>query len=313
MKYQTLTNSILISTLLASPVVLADSKTANKQAEAVTAEQKSTSNEAIKKLEKEQHALLEVFNKNVASGFEKVKEATRLIKQDGKEKEAIAALEAATGKFDIALAANPELNLVPIDTAVTITDLLATPDTIKESTDLAIDLLKDHKVQAARALLVTLEDEMVTETTYLPMAVYPDAIKLATKALVAGDKDEAATILKTALSTFVIKQSVIPLALVRAESFLKEAAELDKNKDKDKISDHLKAAEQQLEIATLLGYTDKKSKAYEDIKDQIKDLEKAVDTDNAVESLYKKLKTSFRNLIGEHSKQETVNQNAEDK
>lgn len=311
MKHQTLIGSILISTILASSSLLAE--TANtmdaQQSESKTNlsnEQKAESDKAIKKLENQQNALLEVVNDSVADGFDQVRKATRLLQQEGKDKEAIAALEAATGKFDIALAANPELNLVPIDTAVTVSDLLTKPETLENTTDLAIDLLKDQKLQAARTLLTPLQDEMVTAITYLPMATYPDAIKLATKALVDGKREDARAILDTALSTFIVKESVIPLSLVRAESLLKKAADLDTNKDKQKITDYLQAAEEQLKIATLLGYTDKDSKAYENIKGQIKALKKAVKEDNAVEKMYKNLKSSLHELIGKHARQEPV-------
>ena len=108
----------------------------------------------------------------------------------------------------------------------------------------------------------------------------------------------------TALSTIVIKKTVIPLAIIRTESFLKEASELDKNKDKEKALELLGAAEDELEIATLLGYTDNHSTAYEDLKDQIKALKKEVNGGNAVERIYKKIKQSVSNLIDKESQQD---------
>lgn len=260
-------------------------------------EQQATTDNAIQSLQEQQNQLLEVVNESVNDALAKVTEATRLLQQEGKEKEAIAALQDATGKFDTAIAAKPELALVPVDGAVTVSELLATPDSIKADVKLAAELLEDNQVQAARQLLAVMQDEMVSSTTYLPMATYPDAIKEATKALIAGNKQEAQAILSTALSTLVTEQSIIPLGVVRAEALLSAASEMDKDKEKDKIKEYIAAAEGELEMARLLGYTDKHSTDYETIKQHIKDLKKEMGEGNAVEKFYDKIKASFSGLM----------------
>jgi cellobiose phosphorylase len=113
-----------------------------------------------------------------------------------------------------------------------------------------------------------------------------------------GKKQDALATLATTLSTVMIEKSIIPLAIVRTESLLKTASELDKSKDKAKAHELLNAAQEQLEIATLLGYADKESKAYEAIKDQIKAVKKEIDGKNAVEKMYDKVKASVKQLIG---------------
>jgi len=197
----------------------------------------------------------------------------------------------------VAIAADPALNLVPIDASISISELITTPDLIKAETDVAIDLLKDHKVQAARAVVEPMKDEMVISHVYLPMGTYPSAVKLATKYLVGGKKEDALATLSTALSTIVVEKSIIPLAIVRTESLLKAASELDKNKDKAKAQKFLSAAQEQLEVAALLGYTDKESKAYDDIKDQIKAIRKEINGKNIVEKMYDKVKVAVKQLI----------------
>lgn len=296
MNNKTLISSLLASTLLLSSYVMAESST--EKHKTMTTEQQKSTDKAVQDAEKKHNDLLEVVNENVAKGFEKVEEATALLKQDGKEKEALAALEAATGKFNIAMAANPDLSLVPIDAGVVVTALITTPDQIEETIDQAIDLLKDQKVQMARQLVNTLKDDVEASTTYLPMLTYPDAIKLATKQLVKGEKQEAQDTLEAALSTFVVKNVVTPLGLVRAQDLLEQASELDKEKDKEQANQLLTYAQEQLEIARLLGYTHKKAKDYEDINSQIKALKKEISGKNAVEKMYDKLKISFKNLVG---------------
>ena len=135
------------------------------------------------------------------------------------------------------------------------------------------------------------------------MTTYPDAIKLATKMLVEGKKDAASATLATALSTFVDEVSVVPLSLVRVEAMMLTASELDKDKDKDKALILLNAAEEQLKVATALGYTTKNAKLYEDLSEQIAALKKEVTGGNIVEKMYTKLKASIKNMIKKSSEE----------
>ncbi len=300
MKKQLINGLLAASLMVSAPLWAAADKPVLDEA------QQATSDKAIAKQEGKQNAMLQAINENVVAGFAKVQEAARLLTQEGRDKEAIAALEAATAKFDIALVAKPDLSLVPIDTRVAIAELITTPELIADATDTAIDHLKDGKLQAARKLLLPLRDEMVTETVLLPMETYPDAIKLATAELLKGEKDKAMAILDEAFSTFVVMRSVLPLSLLRAEAFIIEAAALDKEKDKEKALKLVEAAEMQLEVAVLLGYADKKSAAYEDLQELVKDLKKEIEGGNVVEKLYYKLKQGLRKLIGEESRQKSV-------
>jgi len=298
MKTKTLISSLLIGSLMVVPCAQAKNSTTKKGDNQMSQEHTAKSDLAVKEHEKEQNALLETVNEGVLDGYISVLKATKLLAKEGKEKEAIAKLQEATGKFDVALAANPKLNLVPIDGDVSMTALITTPALVKVETELAIDLLKDHKVQAARTILEPMKDEMVITNAFLPMGTYPDAIKLATKYLVDGKKDDALATLATTLSTIVVEKAIVPLSIIRTESLLKTASELDKEKDKAKAHELLDAAQQQLEIATLLGYTDEESKAYEDMKAQIKAVKKEIDGKNAVEKMYDKIKGSVKSLIG---------------
>jgi len=309
-KHGLLLSSLIASTLAISPVALAEIQTApaantstnNTDNPATTPAQNKANHDAIKSQAKVQNDLLEKVNKSVSEGFAKVMEAGKLIDQ-GKNKEAITALEAATGKFDIAIAANPELGLTPIDARVHVTEMITTSATVKAQVSLANSLLKDSKVQAARSILLPMRDDIETRTIYLPMATYPDAIKLATKMLVDGNKEAALETLNVAFSTLVQKISIIPLSLIRAEAMVIAASELDKEKGKEKAMNLLDAADEQLKIAVALGYTTDNSIAYEDLSKQIKALKKEAKGPNMVEKLYTKLRESFKNLVKESSEQ----------
>ncbi|HED35519.1 MAG TPA: YfdX family protein [Gammaproteobacteria bacterium] len=298
MKIKSIVNSLLIgSLLLVAPYTQAASTITEKGKNKMTEEQTTSSDKAINSLKKEQNELLNTVHEGVLDGYRYVVKATRLLTKDNKEKEAIKLLQEATGKFDVALAADPALNLVPINADVSISALITTVDLVKAETDVAIDLLKDHKIQAAREIIGPMKDEMIISHAYLPMGTYPDAIKLATKYLVNNKKEDALTTLATALSTIVVEKAIVPLAFVRAEDLLKTASKLDKNKDKARAQELLSAAQEQLEIANLLGYFDKKSKAYESIKAQIKSVKKEIDGKNVVENLYDKVKSSIKGII----------------
>ncbi len=291
-----LVKGLLMGVFIMAPLAHSANTTTEKVKNLMSQEQTIQSNKAVKAIEKEQNSLLETVNQGVAEGYKKVLKASQLLLQDGKEKQAISLLREATGSFDIAMAANPELKLIPIDGDVAISALVTTPELIKKETKVAIDLLKNNKVQAAQAVLEPMKDEMVVVNVYLPMVTYPDAIKLATKYLVDGKKENAMMTLDATLSTIVVEKVVIPLAIIRTESLLKGAAELDK-KDKTKAHELLNAAQEQLEIATLLGYTDQNSKAYENLNTQIKAIHKEIDGRNVVEKMYDKLKASVSSLI----------------
>ncbi len=307
MRKTKLFETILLTSLLASsPWVLAEAPSDATQAEASTQlqplpkDQQAATDKAIESQKQVQNKKLEIINESVFGAFEKIKQAATLIEQN-KDKAAIEALQAATGKFDVALEANPELGMVPIYSGVSVAEMLNTPDEVEKGIKTTIELLKKHKVQLAREMLAPMRDEMVTATTYLPMATYPAAVKKATKLLIDGKQKAALNVLNQAFSTLVTKASIIPLGLVRAEALLLEASQMDKEKDKAKVRKYLESAQAQLKLAELLGYTDKHAKEYADLEQQITALEKEVEGANKVEQLYARIKSAFHSLIGKES------------
>ena len=313
MKKTVLVAGLMVSSLMASSYLMAANQpqpAASQQVVKAASKAPSQADvDAINAQIKKQQALLKETNKQVIKGFSNVIKGMKLI-GNGKNKEAISALEAATGEFDVALAANPKLGLIPIDGSINVNEVVTTPAELKAQIKQARKLLEDYKVQAARAILEPLKDDIEATTVYLPMETYPDAIKEATKLLVAGDSKGAMEILKTALSTMVSESTTVPLALVRADRMIEDAAILDLEgkgkKDKELALDLLSGAEEQLQFATLLGYTDKHSEEYKDIAKQIKELKKDIKGGNIVERSYKKLKSSVKALLGKHSKEKSA-------
>jgi hypothetical protein len=182
---------------------------------------------------------------------------------ESKTKEALAALERATGKLDIILARDPKLELAPAAVGVVTYDVQGGLDTVKKVRQQAEDLIADGRLQEARRLLKNLASETVISVTNIPLATYPDAIKSAVKLIDQNKKDEAKRVLQTALNTQVVTDTIIPLPVVKAQEALKNAESLaeKKNRTKDE-NDRLKAsmdqAREQLEFAQALGYGTKK-------------------------------------------------------
>lgn len=192
----------------------------------------------------------------------------------GKKKEALAALERATGKLDIILARDPSLTLAPAGVSVVTTDLQGGANVAKQLRQQAQDLIGEGRVQQARHVLNNLASETVVTVSNIPLATYPAAIKLAVRSIDANKIDDAKSILQTALNTQVLTETTIPLPLVFAGESLKDAEALAQKKDRNPDDNaHLKAAldsaRGQLEYAQALGYGTKKDfdKMYQQLSD----------------------------------------------
>jgi hypothetical protein len=180
-----------------------------------------------------------------------------------KSKEALAALERASGKLTIILSREPELALAPADVNVVTYDILADIDAVKAMRDEIEEALDDGRVKQARRLIKNLASETVISVTNIPLATYPDAIKKAAKLIDDEKLDEAKKELQIALNTLVVTDTIIPLPVATAEKYLEEAETLaekgDRSKEEDeRLADLLKDARTELEFAQALGYGSKK-------------------------------------------------------
>jgi hypothetical protein len=182
---------------------------------------------------------------------------------DGDTKNALAALERATGKLDVILARDPALELAPAGVSVATYDVQGGIDAVNKVRKQAQSLMDAGQIQEARRLLKDLASETVISVANIPLATYPDAIKSAVKFIDQNKKDEAKRVLQAALNTQVVMDTIIPLPVVKAQDALKTAEGLAEKKSRTKEeNDRLKAsmdqARGQLEFAQALGYGTKK-------------------------------------------------------
>lgn len=226
---------------------------------------------------------------------------------EGKEKEAIAALERATGKLEILLAREPELALAPTDSEAVTYDLWATPEAVLQARKKAMKHLEAGRVQEARRVMQGLASEIVIRTTNVPLVTYPAAIKIAASLIDDDRVDEAKRVLQTALNTLVVKEEIVPLPVMAAEAMLEEAEKLAEKSERSdeenkQLAELLKVSREKIEFAQALGYGDKK-----DFKVMYKELdliEEKTAGGKSGEGFFEKIKKSLT-LMQEDSQPET--------
>ena len=287
-----ITNLIIVSLLLSPFSVAGKEKTdavTDTMEKSVDSKKKDEISEKRKKIMEE-----------ATAAVNETKKALKAL-EDNKPKDALAALEVATGKMVLILARDPELALAPVDVNVATFDLYATLDSIKGAVAQSEDLLEGGEVQKARTLLSGLGSEIVISVTNIPLATYPDAIKAITPLIDEGKLEEAKAGLQRVLNTMVVTKTIIPIPVMRAEAYLEEAEQLTENKERsneenEKLTDLLDRARTQLEMAELLGYGTKG--CFKPMYEQLDEIAKKTEGNKSGEGFYEKLKKMISEVMG---------------
>ncbi len=212
-----------------------------------------------------------------------------------KNKEAEDLLAKIVGQLEVLMAKDPKLALIPVDVNYETRDLIADIPAVYAAVESAQKAMDDGYYQLARQILNDLASEIVVKTTYLPLATYPDAIKLAVNLMSQGKKDEASAVLVNALNTLLVTDSHIPLPVLRAEEYIKAAAVAMESKDENKgktAVNYLENADYQLKLAEALGYG-KRDKEYKELADAIDVLKKAIENKEETEGKFNDLKAKI--------------------
>ena len=205
-------------------------------------------------------------------------------------------IEKALGKLEVLLAAKNAPKLLPIDSQVTMTEFVGSKKDVEMTVGTVEELLDHHKVQVARNLLNTLQSEIDVTVVNLPLATYPDALKLAAKYIHENKISEAKNVLQLALNTFEKTTTVIPLPLLKATDLINVSASLSKNGKKEDALKYLAAAEDQLDVAEALGYVSHSSNTYKSLHEVIKHVRKEIKGKNKAEKLFDELKTKLKDF-----------------
>jgi len=250
---------------------------------------------SVAKETKIERAKFKKISKEISQAFNKTVNAIRLITQNSIES-ASKELEEANRLFETILKKNPKLDLIPVENAITVKVLEGNSTTIKKALDRAKKDIEVYNTQEARTILLPMQDEMDILTVYIPMKIYPVAVKRALEALKDSKPQEALEILTQALGSKVINAIIIPLPLLVAHDLVETASKLDKSRKEDAIA-LLDTAKEELLKAYLLGYTKKHDKAYKELNEQIDALKKEILGKNNTEESYKSLNESFNRLL----------------
>ncbi|MDP9083897.1 MAG: YfdX family protein [Pseudomonadota bacterium] len=219
---------------------------------------------------------------------------------EGKKKQALAALERATGKLDIILARDPALTLAPAAVNVLTVDLQASTDAVKALRKQIQDLMDAGRLQEARRLLGGLASETVVSVSNIPLATYPVAIKDAAKLIDENKTNEAKSALQNALNTQVVTDTIIPLPVANAQTSLKEAETLAEKKDRtsednNRLKASLENTRSQLERAQALGYGKKSD--FDTFYQQLKEIEQKTADNKYGTGFFAKIKASITDLM----------------
>ena len=226
--------------------------------------------------------------------IEHTKAAIKAINKKDKKK-ALGAMEKATGKLELLVARDPSVALLPVEVATVTRDLIADLKMIKFHKKIAEEAIEDDYLQVARHAIADMASEVEISTVSVPLATYPDAMKLAAVLLDADKMEEAKVALFTALNTMVIEKEIIPLPILRAEVMI-VAAQTEDAKDEDKkkaVLNLLENAEYQLILAEELGYG-KRDKEYKELNKAIKEIKDSVNEDKDSQGLFDKLKNKLK-------------------
>ena len=233
--------------------------------------------------------------KLIDEALESLKLTAKALKnlEDNKSDSARKNIELALGKLEVLLSAEDTPELLPIESRMSIHNFLGTAEDVKKIVMEVKTLLSVNKVQEARELLSTLQSEVDITVVSLPLSTYPDALKLASKHILAEKNKEAKEILKLALSTFTEVHQIIPLPLANTTHLIALASDVAK-KDKELALKYLKGANDALDKSEALGYISDSSITYKELHKNIEAIEKEIKGPNKAEQLFedfsKKLK-----------------------
>ena len=220
-----------------------------------------------------------------------------------KKSDALAAIEAATGKINILLARNAAAALIPVASEVQVVDAAPVDEKAIQTLDHGLAAaVKAKDYPTARLILYSLTSEIRVRIYNLPLATYPTALKDAARLLDQGQNDQASQVLLTALNTLAIIEKITPIPLILARSAI-AAAQEESQKDKNTAQTLLATARNQLQRCQELGYAADATE-YAALNTNIAQLDKELKGNGDTGSLFSKLKDELSSLFNRQSDQE---------
>ncbi|QOR61582.1 YfdX family protein [Sulfurovum sp. ST-21] len=228
--------------------------------------------------------------KLAAEAIESLKFAQRaVIDLEHKDaKKATEDLEKALGKLEVILAAKDAPKLLPVNNLIRVQEFVGTAKDVDITLKRVKKMLDDGKVQEARALMIPLVSEIDITVLSLPLASYPDALKLAAQYVHDNKPEKAKEVLYIALSTFTEVTEIVPIPLLESADLINAASRIAKE-DKERALKYLDAASDALDVAEKLGYVSESATTYKMLHEKIKEVQKEIKGKNKAEKLFESL------------------------
>jgi tetratricopeptide (TPR) repeat protein len=247
------------------------------------------------KAKKEAQQKSQNFNTDAVSAINQVEQAASLLKQD-KYEEALKKLKSADKRLEAAISADPSLKLIPVLQDVSTYDLVTSPKAVKDEVNSISEELKAGNVQEARVRLDQLRSELITNYVYLPVDIYPTAIKEAVKEIGAKQYSQAESTIETAMNSLVQELEVMPLPVALANDAILDA-EAKRSTDREQALWDLDYAHEQMLTAERLGYFYGDTEGYKAALQHIETLRHAMGGTSEIDNLFTKAKEGVKHLV----------------
>jgi len=275
--------STLLSSLLLTGSLMAKSDVNSSSEKSVKEINQGATIVATKKAKDNQVTLI----KEALSSLDLSAKALQNLEANKKD-EAKKNIELALGKLEAILASKKVPELLPIENRMVIKNFVGTAKDVDIALKEVKELMNNGKIQEAGELLISLQSELDITTINLPLATYPDALKLASKYLLDNNIKEAKDTLKLALSTFAKVETIVPLPIVNSIELINIASKKAKE-NKDLALKYLSSASDELDKAEKLGYISSSATTYKALHSLIEGIEKEVKGSNKAEKLFNDL------------------------
>jgi tetratricopeptide (TPR) repeat protein len=153
--------------------------------------------------------------------------------------------------------------------------------------------IQNNNFVDARFYLSLLRDEIDVTTTYMPLYMYTNAIKLALDYLKNGKVQSALLVLQSALGILEVEITIVPKPLIEASILIDYASQLYKTKPEVALK-LLEQAKYDVELAKVLGYLPN-NVDISPLVEKITSLEKAIKSQSAtVNEQFQSLKAQMK-------------------
>jgi hypothetical protein len=255
---------------------------------------------AVTKEKKRADEIKQEFNQKAIKAVADTYKVIDLL-DNGKKKQELELLKSIIGELEIVLAANKDVSLIPINSYTLMVDVDMSSEEIVAQIEHVKTMLDNGDIQNARILLDTLQSEIDIVIENLPLATYPDAMKLASKYIIDGKLNEAKHVMTIALNSMIVKKIIVPLPLVRAADLVDATSKIAQA-DKEQALKYLAEAEEEIKIAQVLGYGQDNPAIYDDLEKRIASIRKEIKGKNKAEKmldeLMNKLKAFKEKIMG---------------